>query len=499
MSAAAAAADDVTPCPSARVVLVIALGAGLATLIDSAVVNYTAPAVTRELGADTAAIQWFLASYSLTFGLGLVPAGRLGDALGRRGPLVVGLALFLLGALACALAPVVAAAVGGRVVQGLGAGLISAQVMGLIQDGFHGPARVRAFAAYTAAGATAAVLGPAVAAGLLTLLPEWLGWRAVLGISAPFSLATLVVALRRLPRAPRSPRSDDPLRSRARGRLSLDLPGVALLGTLVLLATLPVIDPGVASSGVPAVAAGGILVIVALVLWETREARRRRVPLFAPALIRSVGFVSGNAVAALWFGSVLAHSSAVTLFLLQGAALGAPLTALLLVPAALVRIAASLLSARAHARIGGVVVALGLGLQILASLGILAALGGDAPLTGLLVVVVAAEAVSGIATGLLEPPLRAITLGFAPAALHGSAASFLQLTQRFSATFCVALVSGLLLAGSAGAGVATVSREGLTAALAVCTGLLGGALLIALLPVLRRDSSATEVSSRTPA
>ena len=198
---------------SARPGLALAccLGAGFATLLDSVVLSFAVPSMTEALGASTAQVQWLLASYSLTFGLGLVPGGRLGDAFGRRGLFVGGLVVFVVGGLAAAGATDVWWVVGGRVIQGFGAGLISAQVLGVMQDLFAGPRRVRALAAYTGAGAAAALVGPLAAAALLTLLPPGWAWRAVLLLNVPFALTTLVLA-------PASPARRDPPRHATRPR-----------------------------------------------------------------------------------------------------------------------------------------------------------------------------------------------------------------------------------------------------------------------------------------
>lgn len=66
----------------------ICAAAGFTTLLDSAVLSIGVPAIRSSLDAGTSEVQWILASYSLTFGLALVPAGRLGDVIGRR-PAVV--------------------------------------------------------------------------------------------------------------------------------------------------------------------------------------------------------------------------------------------------------------------------------------------------------------------------------------------------------------------------------------------------------------------------
>ncbi|MEV0568819.1 MFS transporter [Dactylosporangium sp. NPDC050588] len=282
-------------------------GAGFATLLDSVVVTYAVPLLGTTLDAPTSGVQWFLSIYSLTFGLGLVPGGRLGDAHGRRTLFIVGLVVFAAGALAAAAAPGIWWAVAGRAVQGLGAGIVSAQVLGIVQDRFTGLRRVRALAAYSAAGAVAAVIGPLGAALALGVLPDRLAWRAVLALNLPFVAAVIALTIRFLPRRPP-----------AAQRISLDLPAIVLVGAFVVLVTVPVIDPGIDGGRLWTVVGACAGLAVATVAWERRYAARGRTPLFVPELLASRGFVAGNLIALLWFGGLLAHSTVLAVYLLQG-------------------------------------------------------------------------------------------------------------------------------------------------------------------------------------
>lgn len=448
--------------------LACCVGAGFATLLDSGVVTYAVPSLGTALHAPTSGVQWFLSSYSLTFGLGLVPGGRLGDALGRRALFVQGLVLFALGALGATSAPGIWWAVGARAVQGLGAGLISAQVLGIIQDRFTGVRRVRALAAYTAAGAAAAVIGPLSAGLVLSVVPDRFAWRAVLSLNVPFILATLALTLRFVPRVTRPERRTD-----------LDLPAIVLVGGFVLLITVPVIDPGIGGSALTGILAVCGALALATVVWEYRYAGRGRTPLFVPALMTSRGFVAGNVVALLWFGSVLAHSTVLTIFLLQGLGWSSLTVAAALIPGALARIAASSASSRIYLRFGARTLPLALATQAGALLLIVAGAGLDRP--AFVAVLIPLEITLGMASAVFEPPLRAITLGFASPAHHGVAASFLQLTQRLSATFCVALVTGVVLTD----GLRTVGPDGLQHGLLICLALLAAATGLSLTPALR--------------
>ena len=81
--APAGPADD-TPDPGRWRALSVTLTAGFLSLLDVSIVAVALPSMGEGLGASPAAIQWVVSGYALTFGLALVPAGRPGDAFGRR-------------------------------------------------------------------------------------------------------------------------------------------------------------------------------------------------------------------------------------------------------------------------------------------------------------------------------------------------------------------------------------------------------------------------------
>lgn len=441
------------------------LGAGFATLLDQSVVTYTIPSLSAELGATPGGVQWFLAVYSLTFGMGLVPGGRLGDAYGRRGMFLAGLAVFLIGAILSVFSPDIGWAIAGRSVQGFGAGVISAQVLGIIQDIFVGRDRIRALSAYGIAGAASAIAGPLLAGLVLGLAPSGLAWRAVLALNVPFILATAVLALLFAPRGHR----------RLGGPPSLDLIGIGLTAGAVLLVTAPVIDPGIGPVLTGISIAGLIIVVAAIVWWERRLERRGGQPLFASSLMRSRGFTTGTLVALLWFGASVAHGMIVTLFLLQNLGLSAFVIVALLVPGSIARIVTSALSSRVNDALKSAMLPVCLAVQLAAAT-TLAVLSGSVDGAAFLILVICVETVLGAAAGALEPPLRATTLSFARQGEYGLAASFLQLSQRLAATFCVALVTGIAFSS----GSTLMNTAGLGIALAVCSALLLGAFLISL-------------------
>ena len=127
-----------TPDPNRWRALWVTLVAGFMSLLDVSIVSVALPSIQQGLRADPAAVQWVVSGYALTFGLALVPAGRLGDAYGRRRMFLIGLAAFVLCSALAGAAPTVEMLIAARLAQGLAAGVLAPQNSGLIQQMFSG-------------------------------------------------------------------------------------------------------------------------------------------------------------------------------------------------------------------------------------------------------------------------------------------------------------------------------------------------------------------------
>ncbi|MFD8959755.1 MFS transporter, partial [Streptomyces anulatus] len=138
-------ADPGGPDPRRWQALAVCLVAGFMTLLDVSIVNVALPSIKEGLNTPESDLQWVLSGYALAFGLFLIPAGRLGDARGRRAVFMAGLALFTLASAACGAAQSSMWLVIARLVQGVAGGLISPQISALIQQMFSGRERGRAF------------------------------------------------------------------------------------------------------------------------------------------------------------------------------------------------------------------------------------------------------------------------------------------------------------------------------------------------------------------
>lgn len=148
------------PDPRRWKALAVCLVGGFMVLLDVSIVNVALPSIRDGLGASQSDLQWVISGYALTFGLLLVPAGRIGDLRGRRGSFVVALALFTLASAACGAAPNSAWLVIGRLVQGLAGGTLTPQISATIQQMFSGNERGKAFGLFGAVVGISTAIGP---------------------------------------------------------------------------------------------------------------------------------------------------------------------------------------------------------------------------------------------------------------------------------------------------------------------------------------------------
>src|SRR5690348_8100235 len=115
---ASGSADGYTPDPHRWRALWVTLTAGFMSLLDVSIVAVALPSLREGLGASPAAVQWVVSGYALTFGLALVPAGRLGDTYGRRRMFLVALAGFVACSAAAGAAQSIGMLVAARLAQG---------------------------------------------------------------------------------------------------------------------------------------------------------------------------------------------------------------------------------------------------------------------------------------------------------------------------------------------------------------------------------------------
>ncbi|WP_456556751.1 DHA2 family efflux MFS transporter permease subunit [Blastococcus sp. SYSU D00922] len=264
--------------------------------LGGAVVNVAVPAITDDLDAGVAGVQWVVAGYLLTAAALLLPAGALIDHFGRRRVLEAGLLVMVVASVLCALAPSIGTLVAARVVQGAGAALVVPSSLALLNGTLAPEDRARGIGVWAGLATLGMTLGP-YAGGWLV---DTTSWRYLFLLNVPLVAATLWVLLH-------VPEVAEPRRP-----LSLDVAGAVLAvaglgGVVYALMAGP--QAGWASARVLVTGLGGLVCLAALVPVE----RRVRHPMLRLSLFRSRQFDAINTATLLLYGGLAAAGYLVVL------------------------------------------------------------------------------------------------------------------------------------------------------------------------------------------
>ncbi|WP_103382625.1 MFS transporter [Pseudonocardia dioxanivorans] len=424
------------PDPKRWRALTVTLVAGFMGLLDVSIVSVALPSMQHGLGTSPAQVQWVVSGYALAFGLALVPAGRLGDAYGRRRMFLIALTGFVLCSALAGAAPTPLLLVVARLAQGLAAGALAPQNSGLIQDLFRDGERGRAFGFFGATVGISTAVGPIVGGIILALAGEQTGWRWIFYVNVPIGIAALVLAARLIPPTP----------SRGR-RQHIDHVGVLLLGGAVLAVLLPLVEAG--SGGVarlwwlfPVGAALGTV----FVIWERRELRRERPPLIDLRLLSDTpGYASGAGLGLVYFVGFSGIWLVFALFFQTGLGYTPLQSGLAVTPFAVGSAFSAVLAGRVVERFGRRLTVAGL-LTVATGLAITTILLTTVPAHVAGFVIIPSMLLGGIGGGLVISPNVTMTLRCVPVRMAGSAGGALQTGQRIGAAIGTAALTGIFYA-----------------------------------------------------
>ncbi|BCJ70052.1 MFS transporter [Polymorphospora rubra] len=448
--------------------LSVGLVAAFMTLLDVSIVNVAIPSMRAALQASPSDLQWVLSGYALTFGLVLVPAGRFGDARGRRGAFVVGLIGFTAASAAAGLAQSATWLIVARLIQGVAAGVVNPQVTGLIQELFRGPERGRPFGVLGATIGVSTAIGPLLGGGLIAVAGPHEGWRWVFYVNVPVGIVAAILGWRLIPTR----------HGAVPGWRTLDPVGVVLLGVGVVVLLLPLVQEQQWRGPVkwlllPVAAA----VLFAFVRWERHHRRAGGAPVFELSLFRLRSYSLGAVIALLYFAGFTAIFFVFTLYLQTGLGYSALLAGLAVTPFALGSAVGAVVGGRLVNRYGRPLVAAGLLLVALGLAGTIVALhfvpGHDAALA-----TTAPLLLAGFGSGLVITPNQTLTLSEVPVGNAGSAAGMLQTGQRIGSAIGIAGVGSVFFARLAATGFewSIAFRDALAVALVFMLVALAAAL-----------------------
>ena len=266
--------------------------------LDLTVLNLALPTIATDLHASASDLQWISDAYSLVLAAAMLPAGLLGDRLGRKKVLLVALVLFGASSAACAYATNTGELIAGRAVLGIGAAAIFPLSLAVIPVLFAPEERQKAIALMASATFVSFPIGPIVGGYLL----DHFWWGSVFLINVPVVVLAVIAVALLLPES-----------------RSAQRPGVDYLGVILSSAGLAGLTYGFIKAGQDGwrdaaalgTIAAGVAVLAVLVAWERWLTGRNRSseagslrggairPLIELRLFRSAGFTWGTTLATL--------------------------------------------------------------------------------------------------------------------------------------------------------------------------------------------------------
>lgn len=413
-------------------------------LMSISAINVALPSIEAALGASDTDVQWLLAGYALIYGVVLVPSGRLGDVVGRSSVFMVGIAIFTLGSLGCALAhdPTLLNIM--RLTQGVGAGVATPQVNGAIVQYFSGHARAKAFALFGLVVSVSVAIAPSITGLLINSLGADLGWRASFFWNVPIGLLAMLASIRLLPFETERLRRTAAAAGIATPRLiDLDPLGMILLTATVLAIMVPFIVKTPESFVLIGVAA-----VMGLIWarWERRYQARGGEPMVDLGLFAHKSFTNGVLVSGMQFMGATSIFSILALYVQNGLHQSAIMSGLLGLPNAAASAWSSIWAGRHSLTRGRDIVACMFVPHIIGVLstmvvawyverGVLSAWWLSVPLI-----------LCGIAVGAINSANQTLALVDIPPAMGGTAGAVKQVAERMGTAIGNAMITAILFA-----------------------------------------------------
>ena len=167
----------------------------LLSSLGTSIANVGLPTLAQAFNASFQQVQWVVLAYLLTITTLIVSVGRLGDVIGRRRLLLLGMCFFTVASVLCGIASTLWFLIASRVVQGLGAAIMMSLTMAMVSEAVPKKRTGSAMGLLGTMSAMGTALGPTVGG----LLISGLGWPSLFLINLPLGLLTLLLAYRYLP------------------------------------------------------------------------------------------------------------------------------------------------------------------------------------------------------------------------------------------------------------------------------------------------------------
>ena len=233
-------------------------------LLDSTIVAVANPSIMAKLGTGYDTVIWVTSAYLLAYAVPLLVAGRLGDRFGPKNLYLLGLAVFTAASLWCGLSGTIGMLIAARVVQGIGAGVLTPQTLSVITRIFPPERRGMAMSVWGATAGVATLVGP-LAGGVLV---DALGWAWIFFVNVPIGIIGLGLAVWLIPVLPTH-------------KHRFDLVGVGLSGVAMFLIVFALQEgqPGGWAPWIWAVLVAGVGFMTAFVYWQSVSTDEPLIPL----------------------------------------------------------------------------------------------------------------------------------------------------------------------------------------------------------------------------
>ncbi|NQX28964.1 MFS transporter [Microbacteriaceae bacterium VKM Ac-2854] len=389
--------------------------------LDILIVNVALTSIGSELDGSTSDLQWVIDSYTLMFASLLLLAGNLSDRLGAKRAFGVGIVVFLIASLACAVAASVGLLIAARALQGAGAAVMLPASMALIREAFpDGRRRAHALGIWAVGGAVAGAVGPVLGGALTT----W-DWRLVFGINLPVCVLMLIL-LRAV------------ARSQARSS-PFDWAGQAASIVALVALVFGLIEGGSLGFDSPMVIGSMILAVIAIAVFLRIQARGAH-PMMPLDLFRSGGMRISLAVGFAFMVSNFGTVFVLSLFLQQYLGLSPLVAGLVFLPSAAFSIVGNIVSGSLANRFGarGPIV-FGLLTMLVGLIGnILTAPLGSPLLVGLF------ACFTGAGGAVAMPPVTSVVLAAVPASRAGTASAVFNTFRQVGGAVAIAVFGSFI-------------------------------------------------------
>lgn len=419
-------------------------------VLDGTVVGVSLPVIVRDLHLDLSDAQWVNSVYSVVFAALLLSAGRLGDSIGRRKILIIGVIVFLAGSLLAARADSAATLIMARVVQGLGGACILPSTLSTVNATFRGKDRAVAFGVWGAVISGAAAIGPLVGGWLTSSF----SWPWIFYLNLPIGAVVIIGALLTVTES-KHPKT----------RPGIDVDGLQLSALGFGLLVFGLIEGSALGwwkplqelhlgpihwskdapvSAVPVSIAAGLVFLVLFVFWERHRNRVQRSQLLDLNLFRHPTFAWGNVTAGTVAIGEFALVFVLPLYLVNVLQLGTMGAGWVLAAMAFGAFFAGAQARHLAARFGSPkVVIIGLALEVVGVLAVAIAIGPSVSpwlLAALL-------AIYGVGLGLASAQLTSTVLKDVPEAESGQGSATQSTVRQVGSALGSAVAGAVLSVG----------------------------------------------------